>query len=202
MHRHAVLKEYSTYVDPLIPDEESLLIQLCEHLHRSGFLFDDATEAEFNNGEQVIREFYEQEGQLIQRLLQPGRLQQYMNYLKGLQWNRSELRNRLRQKVMKHFETMAHGAHHQFNIRLAIMQGLKEKKTGPFQDFMLCLQAYQSVLLKNSSSADEKEPKAEENYTAKDLLKMRKELQDQLEGKGFVQSVLKQIAKKLSLIHI
>ena len=53
MHRHAVLKEYSTYVDPLIPDEESLLIQLCEHLHRSGFLFDDATEAEFNNGEQV-----------------------------------------------------------------------------------------------------------------------------------------------------
>ena len=106
MHRHAVLKEYSAYVDPLIPDEESLLIQLCEHLHRSGFLFDDATEAEFNNGEQVIREFYEQEGQLIQKLLQPGRLQQYMNYLKGLQWNRSELRNRLRQKVMKHFETM------------------------------------------------------------------------------------------------
>ena len=80
MHRHAVLKEYSTYVDPLIPDEESLLIQLCEHLHRSGFLFDDATEAEFNNGEQVIREFYEEEGQLIQKLLQPGRLQQYMNY--------------------------------------------------------------------------------------------------------------------------
>ena len=196
MHRHAVLKEYSTYVDPLIPDEESLLIQLCEHLHRSGFLFDDATEAEFNNGEQVIREFYEQEGQLIQKLLQPGRLQQYMNYLKRLQWNRSELRNRLRQKVMKHFETMAHGAHHQFNIRLAIMQGLKEKKTGPFQDFMLCLQAYQSALLKNSSKADEKEPKAEENYTAKDLLKMRKELQDQLEGKGFVQAVLKQIAKK------
>ena len=76
------------------------------------------------------------------------------------------------------------------------MQGLKEKKTGPFQDFMLCLQAYQSVLLKNSSKADEKEPKAEENYTAKDLLKMRKELQDQLEGKGFVQAVLKQIAKR------
>ena len=194
MHRHAVLKEYSTYVDPLIPDEESLLIQLCEHLHRSGFLFDDATEAEFNNGEQVIREFYEQEGQLIQKLLLPGRLHQYMNYLKRLQWNRSELRNRLRQKVMKHFETMAHGAHHQFNIRLAIMQGLKEKKTGPFQDFMLCLQAYQSALLKNSSKADEKEPKAEENYTAKDLLKMRKGLQDQLEGKGFVQA--------LSLIHI
>ena len=71
---------------------------------------------------------------------------------------------------------------------------IKEKKTGPFQDFLLCLQAYQSALLKNSSKTDEKEPKAEENYTAKDLLKMRKDLQDQLEGKGFVQA--------LSLIHI
>ena len=82
MHRHAVLKEYSTYVDPLIPDEESLLIQLCEHLHSSGFLFDDATEAEFNNGEQVIREFYEQEGQLIQSLLQSGRRQPSLTSLK------------------------------------------------------------------------------------------------------------------------
>ena len=197
MHRHAVLKEYSAYIDPLIPDEESLLIQLCEQLHRSGFLFDDASDMELGQGEQVIREFFEQEGPVIQKLLPSGRLQQYLAYLKGLRWGQEELRSRLRQKVMRHFEKMAYGAHHQFNIRLAIMQGLKEKKASPFQDFILCLQTYKSMLLGSSKENQKNEgPGTDENYTHDDLLKIRKGMQDQLEGKGFVQAVLKQIAKK------
>ena len=57
MNRHAVLKEYSSYIDPMVPDDESLLTQLCEHLHRSGFLFDDASEPELRRGEEVIRDF-------------------------------------------------------------------------------------------------------------------------------------------------
>ena len=185
MHRHAVLKEYSAYIDPLIPDEESLLIQLCEQLHRSGFLFDDASDMELGQGEQVIRDFFEQEGPVIQKLLPSGRLEQYLAYLKGHRWSQEELRSRLRQKVMRHFEKMTYGAHHQFNIRLAIMQGLKEKKASPFQDFILCLQTYKSMLLGSSKENQKNEGRGtDENYTPDDLLKMRKGMQDQLEGKG------------------
>ena len=152
MHRNAVLKEYSSYIDPLIPDEESLLIQLCEHLHRSGFLFNDASEAELKQGEQVIHDFFEQEAQVIQKTVPSAKFEQYLAYLKRFGWDRDELRSRLRQKVMRHFEKMVYGAHHQFNIRNAIMYGLKSEKASPFQDLMLCLLTYQSMLLGNSNS--------------------------------------------------
>ena len=196
MHRNAVLKEYSSYIDPLIPDEESLLIQLCEHLHRSGFLFNDASEAELKQGEQVIHDFFEQEAQVIQKTVPSAKFEQYLAYLKRFGWDKDELRSRLRQKVMRHFEKMAFGAHHQFNIRNAIMQGLKSQKASPFQDLMLCLQTYQSMLLGNSKKLETESSGVDKNYTAQDILKMREGMQDQLEGKGFVQAVLKQIAKK------
>ena len=153
MHRHAVLNEYSVYIDPMVPDDESLLTQLCEHLHRSGFLFDDASEAELRRGEEVIRDFFEQEAAVLQSCLPRKRLQQFMAYMRGHKWDEQQLRDRLRLKVMKGFERFARGTHHQFNIRFALARGLREKKGGPLQDFLLNLEAYHSLLLKGRSGS-------------------------------------------------
>ena len=50
MHRSVIIQEYSGNIDQRLPDQEALLIQLCEHLFRSGFVFHDSTETEIQSG--------------------------------------------------------------------------------------------------------------------------------------------------------
>ena len=61
MHRNATFREYSEHFDSLLPDQDSLLIQLCEHLFKSGFVFVDASQNELESGGWVIRDFLDQE---------------------------------------------------------------------------------------------------------------------------------------------
>jgi len=39
MHRNTTFREHSGYFESWLPDTESLLIQLCDHLFHSGFVF-------------------------------------------------------------------------------------------------------------------------------------------------------------------
>ena len=81
MHRHANLPQPNSYFDRNQPDNESLLVQLCEHLHRSGFLYNDANPAELRRGEEGLLDFFEQEAQVVQEFLPRERLQQFLEHL-------------------------------------------------------------------------------------------------------------------------
>ena len=69
MHRSVKIQEYSGNIDQRLPDQEALLIQLCEHLFRSGFVYHDSTETEIEAGGSVICDFFDQEAELIRELI-------------------------------------------------------------------------------------------------------------------------------------
>lgn len=200
MHRHAVIKETPGYINPMLPDDESLLIQLCEHLYRSGFLYDDATEKECREGEGVIRDFFEQEPKVFRKQLPRKRLQQFVTYMRKFGWSEKQLNQRLRNRVVKAFNQLALGAHHQFNIRYSIAQGLQQRGGHPLYDFLLYLESFHNLVLGVSSEPGARiEPELHlpaQPYTVEDLMRIRREAQEQLEGKWFVQTVLKQLAKQ------
>ena len=69
MHRNVIIREYSLEFDLRLPDQESLLIQLCEHIFRSGFVFHDSTETEMEAGGSVLGDFFDQEAKLLRELV-------------------------------------------------------------------------------------------------------------------------------------
>ena len=68
MHRNTTFREHSGYFESWLPDTESLLIQLCDHLFHSGFVFLDSSETEIEAGGWVIRDFIDQEAKLVVNL--------------------------------------------------------------------------------------------------------------------------------------
>jgi len=73
MHRNVTIRQFNVHFDPRLPDQESLLIQLCEHLFRSGFVFHDSTEIEIEAGNSVIRDFFAQEAEMLRELVPRNR---------------------------------------------------------------------------------------------------------------------------------
>jgi len=82
MHRNATFREYSEHFDSLLPDQDSLLIQLCEHLFNSGFVFVDASENELEAGGWVIRDFFDQEADVLRTLVPRERYVGFIDYVK------------------------------------------------------------------------------------------------------------------------
>jgi hypothetical protein len=86
MHRNATFREYSEHFDSLLPDQDSLLIQLCEHLFNSGFVFVDASVNELEAGGWVIRDFFDQEADLLCTLVPRERYVGFIDYVKQFNW--------------------------------------------------------------------------------------------------------------------
>jgi len=86
MHRNATFREYSEHFDSLFPDQDSLLIQLCEHLFKSGFVFVDASENELEAGGWVIRDFFDQEAEVLRTLVPRERYVGFIDYVKQFNW--------------------------------------------------------------------------------------------------------------------
>ena len=82
MHRNATHREFNVHFDSLLPDQESLLIQLCDHLFRSGFVFEDASETEIEAGGWVIRDFFDQEADELRVLVSRDRFVNFSEYVK------------------------------------------------------------------------------------------------------------------------
>ncbi len=123
MHRNATIREYIGNFDPRLPDQESLLIQLCEHLFRSGFVFHDSTETEIESGASVIRDFFAQEAEMLRELVPRKRFNSFYDYLNNFGWSAEMLQKKLCLRILKAFDRLAKGKHHHFNIRYNIAQG-------------------------------------------------------------------------------
>ncbi len=177
------------YFSPGVSDEEALLVQLCEHLFRTGFLFDDAKLGEIEAGERVLQDFFDQEGEMVESFLKDGRVDKFLRYVQEHSWNRQIRQQKVRGKLLKAFDQLAHGAHHSFNIQRNIHVGLMNVYGHVLQDFLLYIAAYHALFL------DETEPEMPQNFTMEDILNMRQNLVEKLEGRKFVDFLLHDIAK-------
>ncbi len=200
MHRNANFREYSEHFDSLLPDQDSLLIQLCEHLFNSGFVFVDASENELEAGGWVIRDFFDQEAEVLRTLVPRERYVGFIDYVKQFNWPAEILQKKLSQRIQKSFDQLAKGKHHHFNIRYNISYGLREQEKHPLYDFLLHIETYYSLVLGGETleqEEQEEEPDfSKTNFKIEDLKQLRSQGRERLEGRELVKGFLKHIAKK------
>ena len=200
MHRNATFREYSEHFDSLLPDQDSLLIQLCEHLFKSGFVFVDASENELEAGGWVIRDFFDQEAEVLRTLVPRERYVGFIDYVKQFNWPAEILQKKLSQRIQKSFDQLAKGKHHHFNIRYNISYGLREQEKHPLYDFLLHIETYYSLVLGGETleqEDQEEEPDfSKTNFKIEDLKQLRSQVRERLEGRELVKNFLKHIAKK------
>jgi len=200
MHRNATFREYSEHFDSLLPDQDSLLIQLCEHLFNSGFVFVDASVNELEAGGWVIRDFFDQEADVLSTLVLRERYVSFIDYVKQFNWPAEILQKKLSQRIQKSFDQLAKGKHHHFNIRYNISYGLREQEKHPLYDFLLHIETYYSLVLGGETleqEDQEEEPDlSKTNFKIEDLKQLRIQVRERLEGRELVKGFLKHIAKK------
>ena len=200
MHRNATFREYSEHFDSLLPDQDSLLIQLCEHLFNSGFVFVDASVNELEAGGWVIRDFFDQEAEVLRTLVPRERYVGFIDYVKQFNWPAEILQKKLSQRIQKSFDQLAKGKHHHFNIRYNISYGLREQEKHPLYDFLLHIETYYSLVLGGETleqEDQEEEPDfSKTNFKIEDLKQLRSQVRERLEGRELVKGFLKHIAKK------
>jgi len=200
MHRNANFREYSEHFDSLLPDQDSLLIQLCEHLFKSGFVFVDASENELEAGGWVIRDFFDQEAEVLRTLVPRERYVGFIDYVKQFNWPAEILQKKLSQRIQKSFDQLTKGKHHHFNIRYNISYGLREQEKHPLYDFLLHIETYYSLVLGGETleqEDQEEEPDfSKTNFMIEDLKQLRSQVRERFEGRELVKGFMKHIAKK------
>ena len=200
MHRNATFREYSEHFDSLLPDQDSLLIQLCEHLFNSGFVFVDASVNELEAGGWVIRDFFDQEADVLSTLVPRERYVGFIDYVKQFNWPAEILQKKLSQRIQKSFDQLAKGKHHHFNIRYNISYGLREQEKHPLYDFLLHIETYYSLVLGGETleqEDQEEEPDfSKTNFKIEDLKQLRSQVLERFEGRELVKNFLMHIAKK------
>ncbi len=183
----------------MLSEEESLLVQLCEQLHLSGFVFEDSSETEIEAGGQVINEFVNRQDQMIRQLVPMERLHAFTEYLQQFNWSAEQLKTKLCLRITKAFDQMAKGAHHHYNVRYNISQGLRQQKEHPLYDLLMYIEAYYILVL----GGEKPKPDGEEvttdysktNFRIEDLMQLRNQVLERLEGRALVKSFLSHIAK-------
>ena len=200
MHRNATFREYSEHFDSLLPDQDSLLIQLCEHLFNSGFVFVDASENELEAGGWVIRDFFDQEAEVLSTLVTRESYGGFIDYVKQFNWSAEILKKKLSQRIQKSFDQLAKGKHHHFNIRYNISYGLREQEKHPLYDFLLYIETYYSLVLGGETLEQEDQEEGPDfsktNFKIEDVKQLRSQVRERLEGRELVKGFLKHIAKK------
>ena len=205
MHRDAKIREYNVFFDSYLSDKESLIIQLCDQIFQSGFVFQDSNITEIENGEWVIRDFFDQQAHVFMELVSRERLKSFINYLKNFDWSKSQLKKKLCQRIVKAFDQLAKGNHHHFNIRQNISNGLLIKDNHPLYDLLLYIETYYNLILVHKNKYLETFQKdhnlKEKQLKLEDLAQLRNQVKERLIGSILVKSFLKNIAKKRSVSY-
>ena len=198
MQRNTIQKDKRAGFDSLLTDQQSLLFKLCDQLLISGFVFEDSTSDEIKAGGDVIKNFFEQENQVLLKLVSSERLNEFLNYLERCEWSEETLALKLCKRIKKAFDQLAKGKHHHYNILYNISQGLRQLKGHPLSDLLLYIKAYY-ILVLGGEKPNQKLEK-EKNYNKKhfsfdDLIQFRKQIRERLEGRVLVKSFLRHVAK-------
>jgi len=198
MQRNTIQKDKRAGFDSLLTDQQSLLFKLCDQLLISGFVYEDSTANELEAGGDVIKNFFDKENQVLRKLVSSERLNEFVDYLERFEWSEETLEIKLCQRIKKAFDQLAKGKHHHYNILYNITQGLRQPKGHPLSDLFLYIEAYYILVLggENPNQKLEKEQNYNKKYfSIDDLIQLRKQIRERLEGRVLVKSLLGHIAK-------
>ena len=198
MQRNIIQKDERVGFDSLLSDQESLLFKLCNQLLISGFVYEDSTKNEIEAGGCVIKNFFDKENQFLRELVPIESLNEFVKYLEKFKWSEEMLEIKLSHRIKKAFDQLAKGTHHHYNILYNISQGLREPKGNPLSDFLLYIEVYYIHVLGGVTT--NQKPVKVHNFNKKqfnidDLIQIRKQIREGLEGRVLVKSFLSHIAK-------
>ena len=198
MQRNTIQKDKRAGFDSLLTDQQSLLFKLCEQLLISGFVFEDSSANEIEAGGDVIKNFFEQENQVLLNIISSERLNEFVNYLERFEWSEETLEIKLCQRIKKAFDQLAKGTHHHYNILYNISQGLRQPIGHPLSDLLLYIEAYYILVLGGENpnhKLGKKQNYNQKHFSIDDLIQFRKQIRERLEGRVLVKSFLGHIAK-------
>jgi len=148
----------------------------------------------------VIRDFFDQESDVLSTLVPRERYVGFIDYVKQFNWPAEILQKKLSQRIQKSFDRLAKGKHHHFNIRYNISYGLREQEKHPLYDLLLHIETYYNLVLGGETleqEDQEEEPDfSKTNFKIEDLKQLRSQVRERLEGRELVKGFLKHIAKK------
>ena len=148
----------------------------------------------------MIRDFFDQEADVLSTLVPRERYVGFIDYVKQFNWPAEILQKKLSQRIQKSFDQLAKGKHHHFNIRYNISYGLREQEKHPLYDFLLHIETYYSLVLGGETleqEDQEEEPDfSKTNFKIEDLKQLRSQVRERFEGRELVKNFLMHIAKK------
>ena len=160
----------------------------------------DASENEVEAGGWVIRDFFDQEAEVLSTLVTRESYGGFIDYVKQFNWPAEILQKKLSQRIQKSFDQLAKGKHHHFNIRYNISYGLREQEKHPLYDFLLHIETYYNLVLGGETLEQEDQEEVPDfsktNFKIEDVKQLRSQVRERLEGRELVKGFLKHIAKK------
>jgi len=198
MQRNNIQKDKRAGFDSLLTDQQSLLFKMCDQLLMSGFVFEDSTANEIDAGGDVIKNFFDQENQVLIKLVSSERLNEFVNYLERFEWSEKTLEKKLCLRIKKAFDQLAKGTHHHYNILYNISQGLRQPIGHPLSDLLLYIKAYYILVLggeKPNQKLEKEQNFNKKHFSIDDLIQFRKQIRERLEGRVLVKNFLGHIAK-------
>ena len=198
MQRNIILKDKRAGFDSLLTDQQSLLFKFCDQLLITGFVFEDSTANEIEEGGEIIKNFFDQENQVLIKFVSRESLNEFLKYISRFEWTKEVLEKKLSQRIKKSFNQLAKGKHHHYNILYNITHGLRQPKGHPLTDFLLYIESYYILVLggaKNNWESGEEQNLKKKYYDIDDLVHLRKQIRKRLEGRVLVKNFLSHIAK-------
>ena len=182
--------------DRQLPAATSQLLQLCQLLYQHGFFFEDCQLTELERCEQVLQRFFGLNLSWWPQLAPRLRLQQFLDFATRSQWDVQMAQQQLLRKIRRVFQQLNQNAPQPQTLRRSLIQSSQGRPTPLLSDFLIFLESYHHLVLQGDtqSIADEEEEIPDRQYSVRDILKLRRQMEERLEQRAFVKAIVSQIS--------
>ena len=182
--------------DRQLPAATSQLLQLCQLLYQHGFFFEDCQLTELERCEQVLQRFFGLNLSWWLQLAPRPRLQQFLDFATRSQWDVQMAQQQLLRKIRRVFQQLNQNAPQPQTLRRSLIQSSQGRPTPLLSDFLIFLESYHHLVLQGDtqSIADEEEEIPDRQYSVRDILKLRRQMEERLEQRAFVKAIVSQIS--------
>ena len=187
--------------DRQLPAATSQLLQLCQLLYQHGFFFEDCQLAELERCEQVLQRFFGLNLSWWPQLAPRPRLQQFLDFATRSRWDAQTAQQQLQRKIRRVFQQLNQNAPQPQTLRRNLIQSSQGRPTPLLIDFLIFLESYHRLVLQGDTQSivDEEEEIPDREYSVRDILKLRRQMEERLEQRAFVKSIVSQISHQQGL---
>ena len=98
----------------------------------------------------------------------------------------------LLRKIRRVFQQLNQNASQPQTLRRSLIQSSQGRPTPLFSDFLIFLESYHRLVLQGDTQSivDEEEEIPDRQYSVRDILKLRRQMEERLEQRAFVKAIV------------